>query len=208
MINKVFGIGLSRTGTTSLNTALCILGIKSIHFPDDVQTYRELMEAKYDLTVLKTYQGITDTPVVPIYPQLDQAYPGSKFILTVREKESWLDSVEQYWKKFGWARGNPDLFTMSPKKYHYLSEYGCWAFHRIAVYGCCVFDRARFSYVYDVHYRNVLAYFASRRHDLLVFNICGGDGWAPLCKFLDRPVPDVPFPHQNRKSEVADARTG
>ena len=23
------------------------------------------------------------------------------------------------------------------------------------------------------------------------------DGWEPLCKFLDKPVPDEPFPHVN-----------
>lgn len=32
---KVFGIGLSRTGTTSLGTALNQLGIKTIHYPHD-----------------------------------------------------------------------------------------------------------------------------------------------------------------------------
>lgn len=36
------------------------------------------------------------------------------------------------------------------------------------------------------------------------------DGWAPLCKFLGKPVPDEPFPHANaaagwagRESELA-----
>ena len=29
------------------------------------------------------------------YPQLDQAYPNSKFILTIRDEETWLVS----WKK-------------------------------------------------------------------------------------------------------------
>ncbi|MCZ6834530.1 MAG: hypothetical protein O7G85_02035, partial [Planctomycetota bacterium] len=36
--NKVFGIGLSRTGTRSLNEALTILGIPSCHWPTDVGT--------------------------------------------------------------------------------------------------------------------------------------------------------------------------
>jgi hypothetical protein len=199
MINKVFGIGLSRTGTTSLNTALCALGIKSIHFPNDVQTYHELMEARYNLTVLKTYQGITDTPVVPIYPQLDKIYPGSKFILTIRDKESWLNSVQRHWEMSGWVRGNPGLYT--------VTEYGYWAFNRISVYGCVVFDRDRFSCVYDMHNRNVRQYFTDRRQDLLVLNICGGDGWGPLCKFLDKPVPSVSFPYDNGRAEMTDFLT-
>lgn len=27
------------------------------------------------------------------------------------------------------------------------------------------------------------------------------DGWEPLCNFLDKPVPDEPFPHVNTRSE-------
>ena len=30
---------------------------------------------------------------------------------------------------------------------------------------------------------------------LLVFDV--KEGWNPLCKFLDVPVPDTPFPHVN-----------
>lgn len=28
-----------------------------------------------------------------------------------------------------------------------------------------------------------------------------GDGWEPLCKFLGKPVPDVPFPHANTQNK-------
>ncbi len=34
---------------------------------------------------------------------------------------------------------------------------------------------------------------------LLVYKV--GDGWDPLCRFLDRPVPDTPFPRTNSKDE-------
>lgn len=30
---------------------------------------------------------------------------------------------------------------------------------------------------------------------LLVFNV--KEGWAPLCRFLGKEIPDVPFPHAN-----------
>lgn len=30
-----------------------------------------------------------------------------------------------------------------------------------------------------------------------------GEGWAPLCKMLDKPIPDEPFPRAN-DSEAAD----
>jgi hypothetical protein len=54
-----------------------------------------------------------------------------------------------------------------------------------------------------------------RRHDeevrrsipperLLVYQ--AGQGWEPLCRFLDVPVPDVPYPNENSRAEFI-ART-
>jgi hypothetical protein len=28
-------------------------------------------------------------------------------------------------------------------------------------------------------------------------NICDGEGWEKLCSFLNKPIPDVPFPKEN-----------
>ena len=47
--------------------------------------------------------------------------------------------------------------------------------------------------VFNSHVAEVKAYVPADR--LLVFDV--RDGWAPLCKFLDRPVPDIPFPNVN-----------
>ena len=38
-------------------------------------------------------------------------------------------------------------------------------------------------------------------HQLLVFDV--REGWEPLCKFLDLPVPDIPFPNVNDKRQLA-----
>ncbi|MCK5363870.1 MAG: hypothetical protein KAR22_12915 [Gammaproteobacteria bacterium] len=34
---------------------------------------------------------------------------------------------------------------------------------------------------------------------LLTYNL--GDGWEKLCRFLDRPIPDMPFPRSNSAEE-------
>src|ERR671913_366476 len=91
---KIFGLGLSKTGTSSLSEALNIIGINTIHYPFDDATYNDLTGGNYDLQILKTYQGIVDIPVAPYYAQLDKTFPGSKFILTVRDMEPWLRSVD------------------------------------------------------------------------------------------------------------------
>ncbi len=33
-----------------------------------------------------------------------------------------------------------------------------------------------------------------------VFNI--KEGWEPLCKFLEVPIPDTPFPHKNKNANL------
>ena len=38
------------------------------------------------------------------------------------------------------------------------------------------------------------------KDQLLVFDV--KDGWEPLCKFLDLPIPDIPFPNINDRGQV------
>lgn len=185
---KVFGIGLSRTGTRSLAAALNVLGIRAKWYPSDPTTYLELISARFQLTVLNEYDALTDTPVVPYYPQFDRIYPGSKFILTVREKESWLRSCQKHWTSFGFTGAEP---PNAP----FWRQFAC--FIDSCVYGCHAFNRERFSSVYDTHVQNVQGYFEGRPQSLLTMNICGGEGWEVLCPYLDCATPDVHFPHMD-----------
>jgi hypothetical protein len=185
---KVFGLGLSRTGTVSLGDALNVLGIKTIHFPSDDRTYDNLRSGTYNLDILTEYQGIVDIPVAPFYAQLDAHYPGSKFILTVRDKESWLRSCEHFLPMIRDLTNADQQFT---EFVHFI--HAC-------VYGVVPFNRERFSYVYDVHTRNVRDYFSKRPDDLLIMDITAGDGWEKLCPFLGVEIPDRPFPHSNVSS--------
>lgn len=91
---KVFGIGLSRTATSSLAAALNQLGIRTKHHPYDEVTERELLSGSGHLTILKRYQGLVDR-IAWHYSQLDEAFPDSKFILTIREKMAWLQSMRK-----------------------------------------------------------------------------------------------------------------
>lgn len=47
------------------------------------------------------------------------------------------------------------------------------------------------------HHRAVRRTIAPER--LLVWDV--GEGWEPLCEFLELPVPDVPLPHINDRKE-------
>lgn len=43
----------------------------------------------------------------------------------------------------------------------------------------------------------MIQYFGNKKSQLLVMNIINGDGWNKLCFFLNKPIPNKPFPHKN-----------
>jgi Sulfotransferase domain len=182
---KIFGLGLSKTGTSSLSEALNLLGIATIHYPSDTRTLQELRGGNYNLTLMNDWQGAVDISVAPFYAQLDKAFTGSKFILTIREKDPWLRSCEQHWLLMDEWLGN------FPEVQQFQEFIGA------VTYGSRSFNRDRFSWVYDSHVANARRYFESRPDDFLEINICEGEGWTKLCHFLDCPIPDIPFPKAN-----------
>jgi hypothetical protein len=184
MINaqtKIFGIGLSRTGTVSLTAALTELGIAARHYPDDPKTQEELRAGHYRLSILDEVQALTDIPVAPFYRELDRSFPGSRFILTTRDPERWLASFERHFEMY---------------IEHRRTEYD--DFILACVYGCLHFSPERFLDVKERHEADVRRYFAGRPGDLLELDASKGGGWEPLCEFLGLPIPAEPYPHRNR----------
>lgn len=174
---KVFGIGLSRTGTSSLTEALRLMGYSSIHWPrswNDIDSH----EAATDITVSCRYQ------------ELDVRYPGSKFILTVRELQSWIRSC---------------LFHYRHEiKYSDLPEPDrsfAWGAERrvYGPFGGVDLDADGFALAYKRHLRQVQRYFSQRSSDLLIFDILSGEGWEKIGSFLGRATPRFPFPHLNQR---------
>jgi len=154
----------------TLNEALEILGYRSLF----VKNYEHLEEN------LSQYDAFTHTPLAAIYKELDLRFPGSKFILNIRDRKSWLQSLEKQWKA-----ANPlDL-----------SEAGREIRQR--VYGTIQFDEETLGRVYDQHFEEVSQHFNDRDQSLLIMNACDGDGFDKLCPFLEKAIPSQPFPHKN-----------
>ncbi len=176
---KIFGIGLSKTGTSSLARALEILGYRVKDYPG-IERYVPGDVNCIDPLLLERYDALTDTPIPSFYRELDLAYPGSKFILTVRERESWLKSCQKQFTEKLAAKQNE-------------------AHNRLFLdlYGTTVFNAEKFSAGYDRFVAGVMEYFRDRPQDLLILDIAGGEGWEKLCSFLGKPIPDIPFPKAN-----------
>ena len=176
---KVFGIGLSKTGTTSLARALEMLGYRTRDYLG-VSEYRAGDLSCIDLGEIDENDAFTDTPIPSFYRELDERYQNSKFILTTRDMDAWLKSCKKQFTERITARQNEATALLHTD-----------------LYGCFAFDAEKYASGYTRHTEGVLDYFRDRPQDLLVIDICGGDNWERLCAFLGKPVPNMPFPVTN-----------
>lgn len=173
-IPKIFGIGLSRTGTTSLTGALNLLGFPAIHYP----THFHQIDAN---------AAATDITVSLAFEKLDRFYPGSYFVVTTRALEPWLESCERMWKK------NAEVFPRNSMVMEVEKQF----------YGGDGYDRQRYIDCRERHLSAVAVYFRDRPADILYLDLFEDpQPWQTLCPFIRVNVPDLPFPHQNRSDLV------
>lgn len=184
---KIIGVGFQKTGTSTLREALKILGY-SVR-DTCPRALIPILRGNYKkvLRMIRQYDALEDTPWYYIYKELDKLLPGSKYILTIRDEQSWLRSVSKHIGQlpaahhewiYGRGKGIP-------------SEHPDNALH-----------------VYKAHNQEVMRYFANRPKDLLILDFTKGDGWEKLCSFLGKEVPDLPFPHYNKTSEAEQKKQG
>ena len=164
----IFGCGLSRTGNKSLGNALKVLGYKPVKYPKSIEELGVIYDAAVDITVIAWLD------------ELDRKFPDAKWILTVRDMDSWLQSCERWFGR--------SLEDFTPYKQSYLRHY------RQLVYGTESFDPILWQEVYHQHINRIKTKFEGRADQLLVMDICQGESWEKLCTFLNKPLPDTLFP--------------
>lgn len=193
---KVFGIGFQKTATTSLQEALNIIGFPGVHWAYYI--WHEITLGNERFPLIDQVASVTDFPIPLIYKRLDKGYPGSKFILTVRDSESWIKSVENHFTIMDTPLERLGGISIHDK----MREQGvpADAVHE-AIYGSQVFDKAKFLEAYEAHNADVRDYFKGRPGDLLVMEMEKGDEWGQLCPFLGVSVPPVPYPKAHKTNE-------
>jgi hypothetical protein len=181
--SKVFGIGFHKTGTTSLAVALRTLGyrVTGPNGVDDPHIATNVHAMAYSL--LERFDAFQDNPWPILFKELDARCPTSKFILTVRDTESWIKSQVEH---FG--RGTTPMREWI---------YGV---------GCPKGNEETYIKRFEAHNAEVREYFKDRPQDLLIFDLVHGEGWDKLCAFLGADVPNVPFPHANTAANRSKAR--
>lgn len=182
---KIFVIGFHKTGTTTLETALIMLGY-NVYRPAKFllpAIQSENFEAVWQ--VVEQYDAFQDNPWPLLYRELDQHYPGSKFILTQRHPQKWLASMINHCGKKS-------------------NEMRSWIYGE--GHGSPVGSEQVYLDRMQRHNTDVLDYFKERPVDLLVMDISQGDGWNKLCPFLGLDFPVQSFPHSNQRNYSPLAR--
>ena len=165
---RLLVLGISRTGTSSLCLALDKFNYKIFHMTENFKNpthffplWDEAIRAKFNNDgkpygrpefdkLLGDYDALSDLPAVLFSPELLQAYPDAKVILTTRDPEKWVDSMQStIWRAHSWwtfdlltpfdslIRGwrtldtldwdafinsSPEKLTIYPKRSDYLSK--------------------------------------------------------------------------------------
>ncbi len=175
---------MHKTGTKSFANALRTLGYR-VTGPFGVNE-RQAPDTtlKHALTTIEEFDAAQDNPWPFLYREIDAAYPGSKFVLTLRDSDDWIRSVVNH---FGG--------TSTPMRE--------WIYGVGDPRG----NESRYLEVYERHNRSVASYFAERPDDFMTLRAGDDDGWSALCDFLGKPVPSTPYPHQNSERQRRQRRS-
>jgi hypothetical protein len=201
---KYFCIGRNKTGTTSLKVAFEELGF--------VVGRQRVAERLYDEHYFAgrfepindyclTAEVFQDVPfsLPETYRHLDRAFPGSKFILSVRDDpEQWYRSLVSFQSaRFG---QNGELPTIEDLRAATYVRPG-WALNKLRLYGTTEqdpYNRERLIAHYVQHNQDVQDYFADRPSDLLVINLSDPQAWSRFLTFVGVGSERTSFPWENR----------
>lgn len=168
---RIFCIGLPKTGTSSLNEALKILGYESYH--SETWVLEKILASEFYFR----FDALTHS-VERHYELFERLYENARFICTTRPYESWIVSVEKQLTK--------DVTESEWSKLRRIYSFGTHKFSEPVLHN-----------VFDSH-RIGMSRFARKlpKHRFCYMEI--SRGWRPLCDFLDRMIPNMPFPHLNK----------
>ncbi|KEQ89814.1 hypothetical protein D6C84_05362 [Aureobasidium pullulans] len=211
---RVLALGLGRTGTASLRTALKELGFDdcyhmmsaSVENPPDCLMWQDAFAAKYDGVgkfgreewdkLLGHCQAVCDWPAVAFAKELIEAYPEAKVLVTTRNVDTWHASTL---KTVDWRANDPELKMVS------RFDWGSGLYQPMLRKFWDVFFGGDFEkngkQRYIDYYEEIRSLVP--KENLLEYRM--GEGWEPLCDFLEVPVPEgKKFPHTNDTDGFVD----
>ena len=211
---KVIGAGFPRTGTNTLRESLELLGFnKTYHMkqllvhPENLHYWTRLSETHTTdwEELYRGYQATVDFPCYPWYKEHMKQYPEAKVILSLRPFEKWYES----YLNTIWQAHNPSEARKAEMEQKVAAEPAFKPVMAVMAFGKQTMNDEHFQgrfldkefmeKVFNEHNESVKNYVPANK--LLVFDVC--EGWEPLCKFLEVPVPAEPLPHTNKREDFA-----
>lgn len=204
--DKVFVIGLGKTGTTSLEKILTDMGFQLGNQAAGEMLIKDYGNQDYD-TIIKYFhsaEAFQDCPAClpELYKIIDKEFPNSKFILTIRDNaDIWYDSLVRFHTKIFSSNLNcPSEEDLKNSTYRYKS----WALEAMKVAmnypEIPLYEPLYYKSVYDKHINDVQNYFRYRG-DLITLNLKDENAVRNLCKFLGFSTPhNYKIPHLNKSN--------
>jgi hypothetical protein len=201
---------MPRTGTLTQKMALEMLGLGPCYHMVDVLADLEqaaLWERALDGEgpwdeLFDGYQSTVDWPGGYFYRELIDVYPDAKVLLSVREPQAWEASMRQT----VWAvrHGESLIRLLSSAQAHVNPQWQGFInmIDRLVWEGRGTFASGHETpeeliSTMERHNEEVKRNVPPER--LLVWS--AGEGWEPLCEFLELPIPETTFPHINDRTE-------
>ncbi len=202
---QIIGAGVGRTGTYSLKLAINRLGFGPCHHMEEVlhnmavqvPLWSAAVDGKADWSrAYEGYRSAVDWPTACFFAELAEAYPSARFVLTLREPARWADSFGATIYKLIAARDEapPEMRDWLRMASRVIEKTGFPP----------GLDSDGLAAAFTAHNEAVKAAIPADR--LLVFEV--KQGWEPLCRFLDVPVPAEDFPRTNDRGEFWDRVNG
>ncbi|GKT12851.1 MAG: hypothetical protein ISEC1_P1836 [Thiomicrorhabdus sp.] len=174
-MNKLFIIGLPRTGTTSISVALLE------HF--------KVAHTAFTKRAFELADVVSDCPSFSDYQQLDALFPESKFVYLQRPLDQWLPSIQMLLNKMQ-PRLNGETYV-SPILKRSFGQVFDWNSVENPL------NEDHLIACYQRHEQAVMNYFYGR-DDLLSIDIGQADSLPKLLDFLGLPFSgNEQFPHLN-----------
>ena len=207
MALSVVGAGFGRTGTMSIKMALEHLGLGPCHHMEEVfanpaqlpnwQAAADGQQVDWD-NVFSGYNSAVDWPSAHYWRELADFYPNSRILLSVRPAERWWASFSGTIKKI------LEIKDTIPEEYpRSVADMG-YKIIAQQTFASAMDDKTTVLSAYQKRIDDVKQVIPADR--LLIFDV--SDGWAPLCNFLNLPVPDSDFPRSNSKGEFWESFGG
>lgn len=202
---KLIGAGLPRTATTSQKIALEMLGLGPCYHMvnvlgdfDEVPRWRRALDGEPAWReIFDGFPATVDWPGAFFYRELLEDYPDAKVLLSVRDAEGWMRSMQE--TIWGVLYGDSLIRDLSEVRkriepgWRAYSELMCEMWDRSGLFDSGADDHRLRPEAMEAYNEQVKADVPADR--LLVWS--PADGWEPLCRFLGLPVPEAPFPRVN-----------